>query len=559
MIQRTSQLAEKIRDRLGERALAGAPQWLEPALPAARASSLGLLIGSLLGKLPAEDASALVQTVLSEQRTDGSWARTSGGGGDLSLTLEAVEALSQAGDAQSQTALAKAVGWLETHRHGARLDEETLILLGAVADIVPGRLRRLLLPLARMVMRHRAGTSARRHRSEVLPLALAILSCDKNGAFGRGQRLLELQLLDGSWEGSTQSTVFALAALRHASLPADDAVFERGWRFLRSLQLWSGERLVQNPCDLSNVLHAAAVRALLVAGADSDVAASSTLSLLHQARTHGGWAAGGMLPTDLLTTALALDALSFAGDVPVETSWSRRRAVLLLLHTQHGCGGWPLYPDARNTIFTRFGHPHGRRTNPSSLDVTAACVQALAYSGVRVPGEDAALARGVHFLLTRQLECGLWPADTVQSALFTTARALEALVGAADDRAGRAVVRAITALLAQQGADGGWSDDGTTSTPHHTAWVVRALCGVPGVPLDVLRRARQFLEESLDASELLWQSPGVVWPLPVGEACIRLADLTTLWALEALVPAGIAVRSRVTGAARSGSIFHRSR
>ena len=365
------------------------------------------MLGALLGKLPSEDASALVRTVLAEQHADGSWGRTADGPGDLSLTLEVVEALSQAGDGQAQTALARAVGWLEAHRLGARLDEETLILLSAVADMVPGRLRRWLLPLARLVMRHRAGTSARRHRSEVLPLALSLLSRDRNGAFGRYGRLLELQMLDGSWEGATHTTVCALAALRHAGLAPEDAAFERGWRFLRSLQLWSGDRLVQNPCDLSNVLHAAAVRALLVAGAESDVAASSTLSLLHQARMHGGWAAGGMLPTDLMSTALALDALSFAGDVPVETAWSRRRAVLLLLRTQHGAGGWPLYPDAHNTRLSRLRTPHGPRTNPSSLDVTAACVQALAYAGVRVAGEDAALARGVHFLLARQLECGL--------------------------------------------------------------------------------------------------------------------------------------------------------
>ena len=88
---------------------------------------------------------------------------------------------------------------------------------------------------------------------------------------------------------------------------------------------------------------------------------------------------------------------------------------------------------------------------------------------------------------------------------------------------------------------------------------MRALSGAPGVPADALARARNYLEFSLEPSELQWPSPGAAWPLAGGDAYIHLADLTTLWALEALVPAGIVARSRVTGTVRFGSLFHRSR
>jgi len=556
MQSKSLQIAEKVRDRLGERALAGAPQWPATAFPAARSNASALLIGTLLGRLPAEDMSALVQSILSEQNSDGSWSLDAGGEGDLSLTLEVVEAITTCGHAGARDALDRAVRWLEAHRHGVTLDDETLILLSAITDTVSGALKRLLLPAVRLLMVRRATQCVREHGGIVMPLALSILSHDRASVRGRERRLLELQLLDGSWEGSCRTTVFALAALRHTSLPLDDAAFDRGWRFLRGLQLWDGDGLVQNPCDASNLLHATALRALLVTDADQDVAAGSTLSLLHQTRTSGGWALGGMLPTDLMTTSLVLDALSFAGDIPVETSWARRRAVLLLLRTQNSDGGWPLCFDVSKTRFTRsIWH-----RNLSRVDVTAAAVQALAYSGVQESGEDIAVLHGVNYLLREQRRDGIWRGDVNRSAIFTTSRALEALFAASHERASRAVIKAMCALTARQRSDGGWSESpGIPSTPMHTAWVLRALNGAPGVTHEVITKGKNYLECSLDHSELMWTSRDAAWPVPFGEKPAVLPDLVTMWALEALTPAGIVSLSRSRGSARSRSIFDRSR
>ncbi|HEY3294057.1 MAG TPA: prenyltransferase/squalene oxidase repeat-containing protein [bacterium] len=552
MRNRSPQTAEKIRERLGERVLAGAPQWLAATGPATRSNALALLIGTLLGRLPAEDVSALVYTILLEQNADGSWSLDMDAAGDLSLTLEVVEALSTCGDSHAREALDKAVRWLERHRHSARLSEETLILLSAVTEVVPGSLRRMLMPVARLFMLRSARKTMQTCAGGALPLALSLLSRDKLSARGKGRRLLELQLLDGSWEGSSRTTVFALAALRHTALPLEDSAFERGWRFLRSLQLWDSEGLVQNPCDVSNILHATALRTLLVTAADQDVAAGSTLSLLHQARMSGGWALGGMLPTDLLTSALALDALSFAGDVPVETSWARRRTVLLFLRAQNSDGGWPLYTDGWSKPLWP-----GKRY-ASRIDVTAAAVQALAYSGVQEPGEEDAIARGLDFLLHRQTRRGLWRGDVNPSAVFATARTLEALFAASNERAADAVLRGAKALIALQQTDGGWGESlDLPSTPQHTAWALRALTGAPGVPQDVITKAKFYLEASVDRSELLWNSTCPAWPLPLGEHPAVLADLVTMWALEALAPTGIISRSRIRGGTRSRSIFDR--
>ena len=542
-----SRIAERLRDRIGEQVLAGAPQWLAAARPAAGANAGSLLIGTLLGRLPEEDVTALAQGILSEQNREGSWSSLPGGEGDLSLTLEVVEALSTCGHLCAREALDKAVHWLEEHRHAERLNEETLILLSAITELVPGRLRRMAMPTLRKFMLRRAQKKTRLHGLETMPLALSVLSKDRASARGEYRLILERQLPDGSWEGSSRTTVFALAALRHSSLPLDDPAMDRGWRFLRSLQVWDGETLVQSSCDASNLLHATALRTLLVTSADEEIAAAGTLSLLHQSRASGGCALGGMQPTDLMTTSLVLDALSFAGDVPVETLWARRRAVLLLLRSQNSDGGWPLYS---HTPEHRF---------PSHVDVTSAALQALAFSGLQEKGEEDAILRGVKYLQSKQNRNGLWNGDLNGSAIFSTSRAIEALFAAAEERAGVSVVKAVVALVRCQHADGGWSDRmDNGSTSEHTAWALRALSGAPGVAHEVVAKGKHYLEDHLDSDELVWGTHVATWPLPLSAQPTAVPDLVTIWGLEALAPAGIFSRTRSRGA-RSRSIFDRSR
>lgn len=558
MGSKTTQIAERIRDRLGERVLAGVPQWLAPVLPAARNNAGALLVGTMTGKLPAEDVSALVRTLLCEQNADGSWSQSTGEAGDLSLTLEVVEALSTSGANSARQALSQAVSWLETHHDRVKLREDTLILLSSLTDMLPRRMNRLMMPVVRMFLLSRARRRLGYAPGSVLPIALSILSRERGQAASCASSLLEQQLLDGSWAGTARDTVFALIALRHASLPSADPAFERGWRFLCSLQVWKDQGLVQNPCDVSNVLHAAAARSLLVTGGDRDTAAGSTLSLLHQARMSGGWAAGGSLPTDLLTTSFALDALSFAGDVPIETLWARRRAVILLLRTQRADGGWPVYAGLRSRLPDTLVYRGRVQSHSSRVDVTAAVVQALAFSGVQERGMEEAIRRGVRFLLRRE-HGGLWPGDVFDSNIFATARALEAMVAAAGEFGVSAAWRAVSALMNRQNSDGGWSETGReSSTVLHTACVLRALTGIPGIPPEALQRGRLFLEQSLDPSQLVWTAGVPEWTLPLGLGKGSVNDLTTILALEALVPVGVPARTRALDTNRSRSIFHRN-
>jgi squalene cyclase len=558
MGSKTSQIAERIRDRLGERVLAGVPQWLAPVLPAARNNAGALLVGNMTGKLPAEDTSALVRTILTEQNSDGSWSPSPGAAGDLSLTLEVVEALSTSGDNSARQALSKAVSWLESHHDRIKLREDTLILLSSLTDMLPRRMNRLMMPVVRMFLLSRARKRLGYAPGSILPIALSILSRERGHSVNRASSLLESQLPDGSWAGAARDTVFALIALRHASLPCSDPAFERGWRFLCNLQVWNDDGLVQNPCDVSNFIHAAAARTLLTTGGDSDTAAGSTLSLLHQARISGGWAVGGSLPTDLFTTANALDALSFAGDVPVETSWVRRRTVLLLLRTQRSDGGWPAYATTGTRWQDTLVYRGSTRRDLSSVDVTAVVVQALVFSGVQERGMETAIRRGLRFLL-RHEHGGIWRGDVFHSSIFSTARSLEAIVAVSGEIGSSAAWRAVNALTKRQNSDGGWSENsGQPSTVLHTAWVLRGLTGIPGVASEVLQRGRLFLEQNLDPSQLVWAAgaPELTLPLGLGKGSVN--DLTTIFALEALIPVGIPARTRATDGNRTRSLFHRN-
>lgn len=552
MARNDTQLTDRLRDKLFARAMGDAPLWPAALLPAAELSAGSLLIGTLLEKLPPEDQSALVAGILAEQNADGSWSRHAGAAGDLSLTLEVVQALSTAGAAESRSALARAVPWLEENRRRGTLREDTLILLGALTEFAPRGWRKAALLLARLlpVLRIRALPEARGETGTAA--ALRVLGADKTRAARHANDLLPRQLPDGSWDGSARATVLALAALRYAGLPLTDAAFERGWRFLRALQHWHGEQLVQASGDLSNVYHAAAARALLCAGVEPELAGASCLTLLHAARVHGGWASGGLRLADTLSTALALDALSFFGDDPAETGWARRRAVHYLLRAQNPDGGWPLIP-LRMSLLSFRGKADAVQ---SRIDATACAVQAIAYAGHADDAVETAIQRGLRFLQRRQRRDGFWEGDRGGSPVIATAWALEALLVPAAEHTAGGALRAVAGLLRRQSPDGGWSAGANAAeTILETACVLRALNGMPGIPATALQSARGFLETRLTGGDdTVHDGPYV---LPWTSGAVHAPDLAEIWALDALAPAPAHPPRRRSGRADRRSVSGR--
>jgi len=291
---------------------------------------------------------------------------------------------------------------------------------------------------------------------------------------------------------------------------------------------------------------------------ETEAVTGSLLSLLHQQYANGTWGAGAWLPPDNFSTALSLDALSLAGDNPVETAWSRRRAALSLMRTQHANGGWSFFAlPLKNFSFLLYRGAAGY--SRGSIEVTAASLQALVYASVPDLGQDVHVARAMSFLTNRQDVSGLWPADLLRSRLLASALAMEALT-AGSSASNTAVLRGVRAMLQRQRPDGGWSDHyDQSSSVHHTALVLRALAGIPGVPSECLHRARTFLEKSVDLSELMWSHAASPMYLPAGFGPRIVPELTSLWALEALVPVGIPDRPRPRHRWRSRSLFDRSR
>ena len=166
-----STLVAKIRERIVERAVNGAPHWTAPVENSARSTAGCLLVGLLLEKLPTEDASALCETLLAEQNDDGSWSSTMNEDGDLSLTLEVVEALSEARLPVTREALTNAVDWLQENQDAHRLDVETVLLLRSLTELPKSNTERVLgsghplavcaLETARIFVSHAARISAR--------------------------------------------------------------------------------------------------------------------------------------------------------------------------------------------------------------------------------------------------------------------------------------------------------------------------------------------------------------------------------------------------------------
>ena len=522
---------KQIRDRLVERAAASSPCWSVPVNPSARNTANALMMGCLLSRLPDEDATALCTSILSEQNENGSWSRVPGDGGDISVTLEILEALSLTKLPDTRDAIDRSIRWIEDHRVTNELQWETLLLLGAVNEAPRRRWIKIVGSLLDLGFLRKA-LAKTSPSSKSLRHAYRILSSEKNKVIGDHYRLLELQRPDGSWDGLARNTVLALTALRHTGLSNDDTVFERGWRFLRGQQHWSTAGLVQNPCDFSTILHATAIRSLHSMGATSNSVAGSTLSLLHAQRASGGWGIGSQLFTDIITTSLSLDALAAIGDQPIETGWARRRAVMLLLSIQHRDGGWPLYLKTKNPYAYR---PTLQRSG-SSTDASAMALLALAHQESSHPGHYNTLRKGVSYLTDIQRKDGMWSSDIIGNDLYATAHAVEALSRANADLSRRAILKGIRVLREQQHEDGGWGKSGQ-STPAETAWVVRALQRVPGLYKNSISRARHYLMSELDESGLVWCSETTAFPIPYEDNPADIWDLTTMWALEAFSPA----------------------
>jgi len=488
------------------------PVWPVAVRPCARLNALALLLGNMLSRLPNDDVAPLIRPILNEQLENGSWDNS------VSATLEIVQALAQTQRPETRPVLNKAVSWLEDAPRKKDLSAETLLLLGFTTGLgAPLRFKSLVKPAL-----HAALEWNLRHERATRRTAAHVLLNEPGTDKARASQLIRTQLSDGSWEGDVRATALAMAALRQAGLPATDAVFERGYRFLRVLQQWDGNDLIQSSCDVSTILHTVTLRSLLLAGGDTREVAGSAMLLLQMQDQNGGWSIGSGQPVDVMSTAQALDALSLFGDEPIETRWARRRAAEFLMSVQHRDGSFPVLP--RKALWLSRGI-----TRPSSLDATSLALLALAESGE--PNAMRAMNQAARFIRSRQVSNGSFNASSSMSRMLSTVLACEALDAFGGHRA--IVERALDWLAEQQHTLGGFGEEnGLTSW--HTAQAIRGLSLRPARYAEPLAMARAHLLLRQDDQLKIWIDPAPGLYVPGIDARQDVQEISTLAALEAL-------------------------
>jgi squalene-hopene/tetraprenyl-beta-curcumene cyclase len=193
---------------------------------------------------------------------------------------------------------------------------------------------------------------------------------------------------------------------------------------------------------------------------------------------------------------------------------ARAREWVLGLQSENG--GWAAF-DADNTYGFLNNIPfsdHGALLDPPTEDVTARCISMLA----QLPPDDEskrAMARGIDYLRTTQLDDGSWYGRWGLNYIYGTWSCLCALNAAGLDASDEMVRRAADWLLKIQNADGGWGEDGASykldyagyepapSTASQTAWALLGLMAAGKVEHPQVQRGIRYLLDHQNG-EGLW-------------------------------------------------------
>jgi squalene-hopene/tetraprenyl-beta-curcumene cyclase len=169
-------------------------------------------------------------------------------------------------------------------------------------------------------------------------------------------------------------------------------------------------------------------------------------------------------------------------------------------------GGWGAF-DADNTYHYLNQIPfsdHGALLDPPTADVTARCVSMLAQLG-GTSGKSAALDRAVAYLKRTQEKEGSWYGRWGMNYIYGTWSVLCALNAVGIDPNSPEVQKAVRWLLSIQNEDGGWGEDGESykldyrgyepapSTASQTAWALLGLMAVGEIDHPAVERGISYL------------------------------------------------------------------
>ncbi len=212
-------------------------------------------------------------------------------------------------------------------------------------------------------------------------------------------------------------------------------------------------------------------------------------------------ALGGLAPRAGLHSA-GLDETEKRRAIDLGTQW--------LLGMQSRNGGWGAFDRNNTQTWTRqipFAD-FGEMIDPPSVDVTAHIVEFLARARqparARRQQEDAAVRRGLAYILREQEADGAWYGRWGVNLIYGTGAVLPALAALGEDMSAPHVRRAVDWLLERQNADGGWGEriDGYfdsawrgrgPSTASQTAWALLALLAAGEVDHPATGRGVDYL------------------------------------------------------------------
>jgi squalene-hopene/tetraprenyl-beta-curcumene cyclase len=341
-------------------------------------------------------------------------------------------------------------------------------------------------------------------------------------ALARAERwILDRQEPDGCWGGIQPPWVWSLIALATRGHGPDSPYMKRGLDGWRRFLVEEGDRLRPEACQSPVWDTALAVIALRDGGVPADDEALGRAGrwlLEEEIRQRGDWAVRrpGLEPAgwafeydndlypdidDAAIVAIALNRLG-TGRAAVE------RTCRWLAGMQCTNGGWGAF-DVDNDAEWLYSIPFcdfGAVTDPPSPDVTAHVVELLAQE----TGSEAAVERGLAYLLREQEEDGAWFGRWGVNYIYSAGAVLPALEAAGFPPDHPAIRRAVSFLRRCQSADGGFGEDCRSynlgeegqawrgrgePTASQTAWALLALVAAGEARSEAAARAAAWLRE----------------------------------------------------------------
>jgi len=224
----------------------------------------------------------------------------------------------------------------------------------------------------------------------------------------------------------------------------------------------------------------------------------------------GGWAFQYANPhypdvDDTAVVAMAMDRIqTVAAHQDFRPALERAREWIVGMQSDNGA--WGAF-DADNEFYYLNNIPfadHGALLDPPTEDVTARCVSMLAQFGERAETSKAQ-RQALDYLRRTQLADGSWYGRWGMNYIYGTWSVLCALNALGIDPADPTIRKAVDWLVAIQGPDGGWGEDGTSykldysgheqapSTASQTAWALLGLMAAGEATSPTVKRGIDYL------------------------------------------------------------------